>query len=141
MITQYFFAKITTVHCLCIQHLQHRPRMLYLSEIKEAIYVVLNICTIIFFLSYNLLVLMGGPTFLIKNNGTVHIYERGIHYTTGSTLKKQIKKSVVIQALSRFHRIFFKQITNQFTILVLWHPIVENSYNSVYGTSIMASDS
>jgi hypothetical protein len=34
-----------------------------------------------------------------------------------------------------------KQITNQFTVLVLWHPIVENSYKSVYGTGIMASDS
>jgi hypothetical protein len=84
---------------------------------------------------------MGGPTFLIKNNGTVHIYERGIHYTTGSTLKTKSRKSVVVQALSHFHRIFSKQVTNHFTVLELWDPVVENSYNSVYGTSNMASDS
>jgi hypothetical protein len=47
--------------------------------------------TTFFILSYNLLVLIGGPTFLIKNNGTVHIYERGIHYTTSSTLKNKIE--------------------------------------------------
>jgi hypothetical protein len=33
------------------------------------------------FLSYNLLVLMGGPTFFNKRYDTVHIYKRGIHYT------------------------------------------------------------
>ncbi len=71
---------------------------------------------------------MGGPTFFNKRYDTVHIYKRGIHYTSIDDKEKfSISTGSFTPPLDILSGWIdkYKQ-SNQFTVLVLWHPITEN---------------